>query len=273
MSLQRVTYKGEVFGRKNESENEWLVKNHTGEKPLASVNMEIFGEVEPVAISDNSLLCDLSSRKSFIYEYIWNIGLTGIDIDWLEKCDADDTLLIQIIVQSGNSRFTSQEIFATLEYLPPTRNVAGFPNILKKVIGGAGSVAKDIGFKTIGSLTTFVSDIIPSQDEHGAKWYLHKFDYPLDSQDNQQAYGVEWHISKKLIYEVGSRLVGRIGILFADAPIQGKIHNPSENTIVLFGKFGLKLADEKGRWYCFGMLPKKDSDLLRLSICPKESTK
>lgn len=269
MPLRRVTFKGPIFGRKQESELEWREKSHAGEIPLATVNMEIFGEIEPLAVADNSSLCDLQSNQSCIYEYMWNIGLTGTELNWLEKCDADDTLLVQVIVQGGKSRFISREIFATLEYLPPSQNIIESPNILKKIFSGVGNVAKDTGFKTVGSLSAFVSDLIPAQNEQGSKWYLNKFDYPTGSSENQCAYGVEWHISKKIIYEVGSRLVGRIGILFIDAPICDENSATFDDKMYLFGKFGLKLANEKGDWFGFGMLPKKDSNVLRLSISPK----
>ena len=60
--------------------------------------------------------------------------------------------------------------------------------------------------------------------------------------------------------------------MFIDAPpFHAETTPGSDDKIYLFGKFGLRLAEEGRNWFGFGMFPKQDADLLRLTISPKTS--
>lgn len=84
----------------------------------------------------------------------------------------------------------------------------------KKILLNSGDLAESAGSHFAGALTTTIGNIIPSDNDGFSKWFLHKFDVPSESNQNEHAYGVEWHISRALIQEVGSRLVGRLGVVF-----------------------------------------------------------
>jgi len=270
MALQRVFYKGDIFPRYTESDEEWNNKRHEGETPLVTATMEVLGDQSPYAISQNSDLEKLPSDHSCVYEYNWNLGLTGqIGMDWLERLDSDDALIVQLILDNEGSGFSTREIFATLEYFPPTKTLINKPMILKNIFSSGGKLASGIGCNKISSISTFLADVIPSNDQ--SKWYLNKFDYPFTEFVDQQAYGIEWHISTSLIKEVGARLVGRVGIIFLNAPLyeEGKELTPRSNNISLFARFGLKLKKDGGdKWYDFSMLPAVGSSALKMVVTP-----
>jgi hypothetical protein len=273
MTLGRVTFKGDVFIRKTEDDKTWETKSHKGETPLASGCFEITGEKNPEAIRDMSVISDLTIQKSFVYHYSWTLGINGRDLDWLNKLDEEEALLVQIIIQCGQSRFVSREIFATLEYLPPTKNLIESPNFLewgKKILTNTGDIAKNAGFKIGGSIVSSIANIIPpDKKDDVSRWYLKKFAFPVDSGENKHIYGTEWFISRKLILEIGSRFIGRLGVVFLDAPIQEKEDNPADNCIYLRGRFGLKHKAKHNAWYDYSMLPAWDSEELKLKITPK----
>lgn len=239
--------------RRLESDDEWNRKCHNCEESLAIGTMEIIGEETPYTLNNAIDISDISSNHSHVYEYSWNIGLTGeIGFDWLEYLDPEDTLLVQFIIDNEGSRFIAREVFATLEYLPPTKNIMDTPKILKRIFTFGSEVAKNVKKDSLGALSSLISDIIPSTDDY--KWYLNRFDYPFNSSNNNQAFGIEWHISRRLIEQIGARLVGRLGVIFIDAPIQNDIE-PEQTSMSISGKFGLKLKSDSKHWYGFSMVP------------------
>ncbi len=262
MPFKRVCFIGDIPERQKEK------------VPLATVSMEVVGEVEPLAISDSSTGKPLGDNAGLAYEYSWNLGLTGRKgYDWLENLDKDDSVLVQLIFQTYYTPFTFRELFATLEYLPPTKTLKEQPNIValsKKAILGIGEVGKSAGFGLLGSLSAAIADIIPSHDDQGSKWYLNKFHFSLDS--GEPVYGIEWHISRRLIQEVGNRLVGRYGLMFLNSPVQSSPTHAIEDTVFLRGRFGLKhCADKYEGWYDFNMFPALESEALKLALKPKSS--
>jgi hypothetical protein len=246
-------------------------RNPSGkEPPFATVAMEVMGEVEPLALVDPSMLNALDSHATVVHEYSWNLGLTGRTYDWLNRLDEADSLLVQLIFQSYSTPFVFRELFATLEYLPPTRTLRAQPNIMelgKKVISGLGKVAEGVGLGPLGTLSTMVADVIPATDDKGAQWFLNKFHVPL--YDGEPAYGLEWHISRRLIEEVGSRLVGRLGVVFIHSPVQNTPRK-ERDTVFLTARIGLRhQPDDYEGWYDFMMFPAWESGELKLAILPK----
>jgi len=271
MALKRVRFEGDVFPRREETDAEWLDLVHRGEDPIARGVMEIFGEVQPLAVSGysehgNSLLDSL-----VVHEYVWNVGLQGSTMDWVERLDDDDAVLVQIMIQTGRSPYTAREVFATLEYLPPTRNIPQSPSFLqwtKNVIGGAGKVAEGAGLSVYGALGSAIADIIPPDDPE-TRWFLNRFTLLSGDRPENACYAVEWHLSRKLIHQTGSRFVGRLGIAFFEAPLQGEEGRSAGDDLLLVGRFGLKLAKSAGRWYDFSLLPRSDLASLALRVAPR----
>jgi hypothetical protein len=275
MSFERVSYKGDIFARKGENDTEWVQKSHKDELPIATCNIEITGETSPLALCDASKFSKLSLKHPYVYHYTWTVGLTGrIGFDWLYRLDEEDAVLVQLIINGGNSRFVSREVFATLEYLPPTKNLKEEPSFLewcKTVLLHSGELVESTGSHVAGLLATTIGNIIPSDSDGFSKWFLHKFDVASDSNQNEHSYGVEWHISRSLIQEVGSRLVGRLGVVFLDAPFQTENpeNNSNNHTVRIQGRVGLKHKPDKGHWWGFSMIPFWDSDSLILKVNPQ----
>jgi len=90
MSFERVSFKGDVFARKGESDEQWISKSHNEEIPIATCCMEITGETSPLAICDASKFSKLSLENPYIYHYTWTLGLTGrIGLEWLDRLDEE----------------------------------------------------------------------------------------------------------------------------------------------------------------------------------------
>ncbi|UYO64436.1 hypothetical protein LNN31_08435 [Acetobacterium wieringae] len=265
MSIERVFFNDVVYERKNEDDINWKFKSHEDKIPIAQINMELYGETSPKAIVKTS---DLTENQ--LYEYNWSVGMTGLcGFDWLKMLDSEDALLVQIIVNSGGTRFATNEVFASLEYMPPTKNLVNTPMILKRAFSASSEIAKYANQGILCIASSFVADIIPCNDN--SKWYLNKFDYPLIRKKNpyEYTYGIEWHISRNLIEEVGARLVGRLGVIFIDAPYQNSNNQTCENSLTISCKVGLKLKTKAVKtWYDFSMIPSDGLEKTTLYIKP-----
>jgi hypothetical protein len=240
--------------------------------------MEITGETSPLALRTAAEFGALTPDKPHVNLYTWSLGLNGKTMDWLDRLEEEDAVLVQLIVENRRSRYTSREIFATLEYLPPTRTLVEEPSFLewcKRAFAAGSHLAESTGVpgaKVVGALTTTIANIIPSRTEKGSRWFLQKFDFPVESSVNEHTYGVEWHISRAAIREVGSRLVGRLGVVFLDAPIQGTkpSHSEKDSVVTIRGRFGLKQKPDRKSWYDFSMLPPWNSNDLVLKVNPQK---
>jgi len=232
--------------------------------------MEIFGETRPLALDQYPPREDGKSVPTYLHEYAWNVGLTGYELQWIEKLQEDDAVLVQIMVLPGRSSFISREIFATLEYLPPTRNIphaAGVLGWTKAVASGLGKVADGLNVPVVGAVGSLISDLVPAERSE-TKWFLNKFALPGGCEEGS-CYGIEWHISSGLIHELGSRLVGRLGLIFIDAPLQDEKPEAAENSLVLRGRFGLRLARTAASWFNFSLVPGSESRALSLRLRPQ----
>jgi hypothetical protein len=88
---------------------------------------------------------------------------------------------------------------------------------------------------------------------------------------------VEWHISRGLIYEVGSRLVGKFGVMFLDAPLQRRSlpaqvgtdapRHEEDTAVHLRGTFGIRKR-HAGKWQPHSMLPPPGIEDLILKVQP-----
>ncbi|MDD5351361.1 MAG: hypothetical protein PHQ12_14210, partial [Chthoniobacteraceae bacterium] len=285
MPFERVAFREDLFARKGENDAEWLIKSHEGEKPIATCCMELTGESSPVAVCDAAELGKLSLQHPLVYQYSWNIGLTGrMGLNWLDLLDEDEALLVQLILYGGQSRFVSREVFATLEYLPPTRNLKETPSFLEwgKILlthsaslsGNVGALLQPnnppagIGLQCAGAIAATIGNMIPSDDQGYSKWFLYKFDIPLDTNAGGYVYGVEWHISRAVIKEVGTRLSGKLGVVFLDAPFQTENAANESLPIHIQGKLGLQPKPEHGKWWGFSLVPLRDNGP-KLKVSPR----
>jgi hypothetical protein len=270
MSLQRVRFEGDIFPRHKETDEEWQKSPGKGASPIAHGSMEIFGETRPLALDRYVLGEESQPLSRYLYEYAWNVGLTGKELEWIEKLQEDDAVLVQIMVLPGRSPFVSREIFATLEYLPPTRNIPhapGFSHWAKTLAGGIGKVADGLNVPVLGAVGSVVSDLVPPENPE-TKWFLNKFALPGICEDGS-CYGIEWHISRGLLHEIGSRLVGRLGLVFIDAPLQDGKPESAESDLILLGRFGLRLARTSADWFDFSLVPGARSEALKLRLQPE----
>jgi hypothetical protein len=275
MSLERVYFGGDIFSRHTETDEDWERIPRKGLKPIAHGSMEIFGETQPLALTrylsgENSKL-----EPPHLYEYTWNVGLNGYELEWIENLQDDDAALVQIMVIPGDSPFISMEIFATLEYLPPTRNIPHSPGLLhwaKTISSGVGKAADNVHIPVVGavgSLFSAAAELVPPERPE-TKWFLNKFALPGDCEGGS-CYGIEWHFSRGLIHEIGSRLVGHLGLVFIDAPLQGRKQKGVEGGLTLQGRFGLKLARTHDQWFDFSLVPGSHSQALSLRVQPQRA--
>ncbi|MEA2692642.1 MAG: hypothetical protein QOJ16_2029 [Acidobacteriota bacterium] len=269
MSFKRVHFEGDIFPRHTETDEEWQRSPGRGQKAIAHGSMEIFGETRPLALAQDPPE-EGKPASTYLHEYAWNVGLTGYELEWIEKLQEDDAVLVQVMVLPGRSPFISREIFATLEYLPPTRNIPYAPGLLhwtKALASGIGKVADGLNVPVVGMVGSLVSDLVPPERAE-TKWFLNKFALPGGGED-ASCYGIEWHISRGLIHEIGSRLVGRLGLAFINAPWQDEKPEAAEDSLVLRGRFGLRLARTPANWFDFSLVPGSGSEALSLRLKPQ----
>ena len=269
MPFKRAYFEGDIFARHAESDEEWDRSSGRGQK-LAHGSMEIFGETRPLALEQFPQEEEGKPAPTYLHEYAWNVGITGNELEWIEKLQEDDAVLVQIMVLPGRSPFVSREIFATLEYLPPTRNLPHAPGFLgyaKAVASGLGKVADSLNVPVVGAVGSMVSDLVPPERAE-TKWFLNKFALP-GGREEGSCYGIEWHLSRGLIREVGARLVGRLGLVFIDAPLQDESTGVAEDSLVLRGKFGLRLARTSSSWFNFSLIPGSEPKALSLRVRPQ----
>ena len=176
--------------------------------------VELLGVTDPEAVN---AICYMDNKPklgaSFIYEYFWSVGMAGLDPKWFEKLDKDESIVVQLIFHTKDSRFSIQEIAADLKQLPPFLKEKGIFDKLQTIrplLDTAGKVIEAAGLGVPGRILSTISEINANTvpvDEF--PWWIKTFTTGGDA-------GIEWHIPRNFLQYAGSRLVGTLDVYFVD---------------------------------------------------------
>lgn len=156
-----------------------------------------------------------------VYEYSWAVGVTGYQPEWSERLDEKDAVVVQLIFRVGASRYSVQEIAATLKQVPPyqpdpkttAQGIQDWLELLRPLVDTTGKVVQLSGFGLPGKIISAVSEMkFNSVPVDKFPWFVKTFSTGTDA-------GIEWHIPRSLIFSTGNRLVGSLGVSFLDCEV------------------------------------------------------
>lgn len=193
--------------------------------------LEIAGEVFPKPSKSNELKWNNDKTKFdradlYIYEYLWTLSLVGPlkDLNWFKKLTRRDAILVQVIFHTIGTGYSIRALTATLK--PPFKIKRSLIDRVKEIWsitkGIGGVVSKIPGApKEIGSLISAIGELgedsTPTYSAY--PWYTKTFTAPGGG------IGVEWRIDRKIIENIGNRIIGGIGLLYLCDP-GNKNQNP-----------------------------------------------
>lgn len=153
-----------------------------------------------------------------VHEYWWTVCLLGYQPDWLERLDESDAVVIQIIFHIGASRYSLQEVAATLKQVPPYRpdqksvvqGIQDWLDLLRPLVDTTGKVAQLSGIILPGKMLSAISEMkFNSIPVDKFSWFVKTFSAGSEA-------GIEWHIPRSLISCTGNRLEGSLGVSLFD---------------------------------------------------------
>ena len=158
-----------------------------------------------------------------LYEYVWSVGITGVEnVSWCERLDENDSIIVQLIFDTKDSRYSVREMGADLKQLPPFKKkdgVVGWFESIQPVIGAVGKGVQTFGpiagpmapvAMTAGSLVSTISETKLNTASTG------EFPWWIKTISVKQNPGVEWHISRSYLISVGNRFVGTLVAYFVE---------------------------------------------------------
>jgi len=194
--------------------------------------LEIAGEVFPKPSKPNELKWNNDKTKFdrgdlYIYEYLWTLSLVGPlkDLNGFKKLTRRDAILVQVIFHTMGTGYSIRALTATLK--PPFKIKRSLIDRAKEIWSmtkGVGEVASKIpgAPKAIGSLISAIGELAEDSTPtyHDTyPWYTKTFTAPGGG------VGVEWRIDRKIIENIGNRIIGGIGLLYLCDP-SNKNQNP-----------------------------------------------
>jgi hypothetical protein len=203
--------------------------------------LEVYGETEPaVSSADGTPPADGAG----LYEYRWSLGyLPSLSADHSygrlrrrggraggnqHQDQLSDSAARVSLFFSADCDWRVSEILATVKHLAPVQDERTWREELAKdftaiqpVIGVAGQVAADAaGIPQLGSVAQAVSrlkftSVPPTQS---AEWFVCKVDLV---RGDYLFYGIEWHLSRNLLNQLGSRVTGGLLVSFTKVNSEG----------------------------------------------------
>lgn len=219
--------------------------------------LEIYGETEPEVSSADG---EPPAQGAGLYEYRWSLGyLPSLSADLphgrvlrrgehaggnQDRDQLAESAARVCLFFSADCDWRMSEILATVKHLAPVQDERTWGEELAKdfaaiqpVIGVAGQVAADAtGMPELGSVAQAVSrlkftSVPPTQ---GAEWFVCKVDLV---RGNHLFYGIEWHLSRNLLNQLGRRVTGGLLVSFAKVNSEGAGQAPDPSQGLLAKAF------------------------------------
>jgi hypothetical protein len=177
---------------------------------------ELLGRTDPQSSNDACFGCQKDKKDDsapIIYENFWSVGICGSEPNWYEKLDGNDSIVVQLILHTGNSAYSIQPVTATLKQLPPFKKTLGAEivdwfKMISPILDNAGKILDIANVPVAGKVLSTVSEMqLNNIRVSDFPWYIKTF-----STCNEA--GIEWHIPHDLVQLTGNLLVGSIGVYF-----------------------------------------------------------
>lgn len=208
----------------------------------------------------------------------WTLGLESDGFDWTQFL-ANESINVQLIFDVFDQSVSIYEAYGVLESLSPTMPIPqdSRDDLLKRILGGLGSISKDSSIPFIKSTApvafSIAADSIPSTDSKDKTlWYLRRFymephgcRHGESPEPPRSSYGIEWRISHRLIQTVGSRIAGIAGVLFFHAPEPNTKGPINPEVVGVRMKVGLKPRHLEKDWIHFLWRPTCPT---QCNVCP-----
>lgn len=200
--------------------------------------VELLGVTDPESVG-NIVYSEADPFSPVLYEYVWSVGVKGPH-KWCEKLDEDDSIVIQLIFHTKNSRFSIRDVAADLKQLPPfqkEKKIFDWLDTLRPALDTVGKGLEATGFGFPGKIISTISQMkLNSVSTQEFPWWTKT----LCSDNNP---GIEWHISKSYLESVGGRFIGTLGVYFLDC---GSDNKELDETLLIEIKAFLRGPERRG---------------------------
>lgn len=204
-------------GDKAEGHVEHDFSKYPKDEKVLRMHFSLMGETKP-------LLSPLSVEYSFgdktaAYRYDWVLGVTPFSPFWNWNWENDirdePAIVVQLLLDPGNSGCSFTEIAATLLSLQPSRDTTSWFDRHFEKIGDSlvklSEMAQPINHAAANILkvSSMMSSFISPGEGKAKNWFIYRF---LD--EGKACCAVEWNINKLVLQQVGSLLRGSIILTF-----------------------------------------------------------